>query len=167
MPDGLLPGQRATWRDQDAFLKTFAKVGTRSTACRAIGISTSQPSFWEQTDSLGFKARLALAEQAWGDHLEQVAFERIASPDKNRGSDLLLITLLNAYKPLRYKPAIVLSDNTLSETLEALRTIKRKLRDHETKANQAQGLLDAPDAIEEAEQLLASRLPPVKGQDEG
>ena len=68
--------------------------------------------------------------------------------------------MLNAYKPDRYKPALVINDSALKETLDTLRAIKRKLRDHETAANQEQGIREAPDVIEQAQDILAARLPP-------
>jgi len=154
-------GEQITWHRQDSFLLTFAKLGTRNAAARTIKLSPSLVSWWMDKDYLGFKARFTIALEAWSDYLEEKAFDRIEHPDKGRGSDILLITLLNAYKPERYKPALVINDSSLKETLDALRTIKQKLRDHETKANQAQGLLDAPDAIEEAQDILARRLPPT------
>ena len=160
MPPDLSKGQQDTWKDQDRFFNAFVKCGTRYTACHVASISIGLPYYWADHDLLNFNARYALAEKAWADYLEQVAFDRIESPDKNRGSDLLLITMLNAYKPDRYKPALVVNDSALKETLDTLRLLKRKLREHETQANQEQGLLEAPDAIEEARDILAARLPP-------
>lgn len=169
LPPNLTPGELATWTHQETFLSAFIQSRSFLKAAKTANISYRTAYFWKDRDYLGFNNRLNAAYTTIGDWAEETAFQRITSPDKNRGSDLLLLAILNAYKPERYKPAIVLNDPALKETLERLRNLSRKLRDHETKANQEQGYQEAPDAIEQAQDILASRLPPkpMKAEDEG
>ncbi len=162
MPPDLTPGQAKTWLRQEEFLHAYAELHTFLKASKAIGITFQAAYYWLKQNVLGFSDRLEITKAIIGDTVEAEAFRRILHPSKEPaiGTDLLEITMLNAWKPDRYKPALIINDSALKETLDRLRSLSKKLRDHETKAKQEQGIAEAPDAIEQAQDILAQRMPP-------
>ncbi|MCH8129245.1 MAG: hypothetical protein IIC70_05010, partial [Acidobacteria bacterium] len=52
----------------------------------------------------------ATSGAAFADELENIAMDRIRNPEGRLGSDILLITMLNAHKPEKYRTGIVVVD---------------------------------------------------------
>ena len=68
------------------------------------------------------------AMQGFREHLETVAMDRIADPQGNRGSDVLLLGMLNAAWPDKYRPRGEPVDDTALDILKELRTIRQQRR---------------------------------------
>lgn len=81
-------------------LDRYVEYGTIVSACRAARISRTQLYFWRNNDPK-FAKELADARAVVADDLEQEAIRRAKA-----GSDLLLIFLLKAYKPKKYRKRI-------------------------------------------------------------
>jgi hypothetical protein len=56
----------------------------------------------------------------------EVAIDRVRNPDKNRGSDLLLISLLNAYMGHVFKPGTVVGEDSAKELVTEWRRAARQ-----------------------------------------
>jgi hypothetical protein len=97
------PDPHAKRDRQAAFLETYEKCGTVTEACEHIGISRSAVQRWRQDP--GFVEQYGESRVAFADHLESMALARISEPQGNRGSDVLLIAMLNAHRPELYRPA--------------------------------------------------------------
>lgn len=106
---------------QERFLRLFVEHGTILGAAEAAGIARDTVGDWQRRDVEGFVARFQVARDTFADTLERKAFWRIEHPEGNRGGDVLLITMLNAHLPDKYRPNAVVSDETARETLRALR----------------------------------------------
>jgi hypothetical protein len=127
MPAG--PIQRRQQKEsQDRFLRAYAKVGNIGEAAEAASIHRTLPTEWRKLDSQGFKNRFELAQQAFADSLEQIAFQRIREPQGNKGSDILLIFLLKGHLRAKYGDSAVPSDSTAQDLLDGLKEIGKKGR---------------------------------------
>jgi hypothetical protein len=127
---------------QAAFLAAYSKAGTVTAACAAVpgGLSLQAVRNWDQGDVLGFSAAYADAREAWADYLEDLAYKRVANPEGSKGSDILLIALLNAHKPAKYRQQAVQLE-VGPRVLDALRAAQAR--------DSAQGVeLDGPGVVD-------------------
>ena len=108
---------------QDTFCKVYAQVGTIAAAARSCGIDPSTIYAWAHSDAYGFKQKFERAKQSFADSLETIAFERVQTRDTN---DVLLITLLNAHKPDKYRPNAPPTNEQASEVIAKLTRLTRK-----------------------------------------
>jgi len=108
---------------QEAFLAMFPKCGTISGTAKALGITPDSAHSWIKTNHLGFRDRMVEARQRFGEFLEDMALQRVMNPSFNGkiGSDLLLIALLNANMPAKYRANQPVPDDTAKEILQELR----------------------------------------------
>jgi hypothetical protein len=114
---GLDNQQKAMWERQEAFLATFAETGSIRRSAHAVGISRQSVNNWQHANSLGFMSRFEVARQQWKDTLEDEAWGRIKDPKGNRGSDTLLMAMLNAHhEAYRPKPG----NDSLSDVRDIL-----------------------------------------------
>ena len=54
---------------------------------------------------------------AFAEVLEEIALDRVRNPDKGKGSDLLLLGLLNANNPQKYRPQIAVNEESAKELI--------------------------------------------------
>ena len=113
---------------QEAYLIAYAQTGTGSHAIRAAGVSDETARRWQTMDTLHFKARLHDARERFADSLEELALDRVRNPEGKVGSDVLLIALLNANKPSKYRPqqSINISVEESRQSWAALRSAVRQ-----------------------------------------
>jgi len=164
-PPNLSPSDTIRWHEQEAIIAIIPSVGSLTTAATLAGVSWRTAYRWMEHDALGFKARMQDAWRAFGESIQAKALARIDNPDKNRGSDLLVITLLNAYLPERYKQQLVVTDTSSRYLLVEMREMRRKLRAHSGATDQQrdQAAQEGQEAIQEAEEHLLRRMPPSEG----
>jgi hypothetical protein len=98
------------------FLAAYEEWGTTRAACHAAGISRSSYDRWHQEDG-EFVRELDRVKLAFAESLEELALERVRNPDKNRGSDILLIGLLNANMPSKYRPQFAMSEDSAKDLI--------------------------------------------------
>lgn len=91
------------YETQEHFLKMYARCGTILYGAKATGISRPTVYVWQKQDTLGFDARFQLAKEEYRESLENLAVSRLNDPKGNQGSDLLLMAMLNARWPERYR----------------------------------------------------------------
>jgi hypothetical protein len=99
-----------------AFLRAFRAVGTRNGAFRIAKITKGTYDTWIWTDP-DFMREVADAQVAFGEYLEEIALERVKNPDKNRGSDVLLLGLLNANLPTKFRPQFAMSEDSAKDLI--------------------------------------------------
>jgi hypothetical protein len=122
------------WGRQEAFLTAYAQLGTILHAAKAAGISRFTVNKWLSTDLHSFKKRMELAHQDHCDHLERMIDERLANPQGNRGSDILLMFKAKAEMPEKYREEVkVLGMEGPKEMLARL----KEMADREWKAQEA------------------------------
>ena len=99
-----------------AFLRAFRAVGTRNGAFRIAKITKGTYDTWIADDP-EFMRAVADAQVAFGEYLEEIALERVKNPDKNRGSDVLLLGLLNANLPTKFRPQFAMSEDSAKDLI--------------------------------------------------
>ena len=124
---GIVPNESEIYKNttarKGAFLNAYAISGTVTSAARSIGISPTTPYDWLKHNTDGLKANFEQAKQSFADSLESLAFERVQTRDTN---DVLLITLLNAHKPDKYRPNTQNNNEQASEVIAKLTRLTRK-----------------------------------------
>ena len=111
---------------QEHFLKMYARCGTILGSAKATGISRPTVYAWQKQDTLGFAAWFQMAKEEYRESLEDLARSRLLDPKGNVGSDLLLISQLNARWPERYRRR---DEDRTEAAREALDTLKGMARD--------------------------------------
>lgn len=97
---------------QTGFLANFCRSGTVLRAAALSGINRETAHQWMRDDVQNFNIRMTAARSSFLDRLEDMAFERILHPNGRIGSDILMITMLNAHAPEKYRTGIVVVDET-------------------------------------------------------
>jgi hypothetical protein len=145
---------RQCWSGQEAFLQAYAQLGTIRHSAQVVGIYKTTVSHWIHSDLYSFKKRMELAHQDYCDHIERMIDERLANPQGNRGSDILLMFKAKAEMPEKYREEVkVLGMEGPKEMLARL----KEMADRERKK---QEILEAP-AIEAEYREIAPSGPKV------
>ena len=98
------------------FLEAFEEWGTVRRGCEMAGVSRDSYTWWQRTDP-EFSRSVDLARQSFAESLESIALDRVKNPDKNRGSDVLLLVLLNANMPAKFRPSIAVDQDSAKELI--------------------------------------------------
>ena len=120
--ESLVAGRSNSQRKEDAlkrkqlWLAAYEEHGTIKKACEIAGIARKTYKNWSSSD-LDFAKEVDERRQSFAESLEEIALERVRNPDRNRGSDVLLIGLLNANMPHKYRPQTVDSDRDAAKDL--------------------------------------------------
>ena len=112
--------ERQTWDRQETFLAAYADAGSIRKAAPAAQISREAVRVWQRDDVLGFKQRLEHSQHSFREMLQDKAIELVKDL-KPGNSPLLLIALLNAHWPDKYRPNVVPTDDTAKDLLARLR----------------------------------------------
>ena len=84
-------------------LKAIKEYGGFIIARDKVGVPRSTYYQWLKADE-PFKEAVYEAKEAFGEDMLQIAIDRIRNPDKGKGSDVLLIAVLNAYMASTFRP---------------------------------------------------------------
>ena len=105
-------------------IKAVEEFGGNMKAIRAAEISQRTYNRWLKDDP-EFKENLEKAKVAFGESMLEIAIDRIKNPDKGKGGDILLISLLNAYMSHVFKPTTVVGEDTAKELITEWRKAAR------------------------------------------
>ena len=129
----LSSGRNNADRKEDAkkrkaiFLAAYEEWGTVKKACEITGIKRHTYFWWNQIDP-EFSKDLDFMKQSFAESLEELALDRVRNPDKNRGSDLLLIGLLNANMPQKYRPQFAMTEDTAKDLIVEWRKAAKDIK---------------------------------------
>jgi hypothetical protein len=113
-------------RNQSRFLALFPSIGTISKTAIAAGITRETVQQWCRVDRNGFRDKLADAKLQFSEYLENLALERLTdAPIGNRGSDVLLISLLNHHVE-GFRPTVEIKHELGERVLSALRQANQR-----------------------------------------
>lgn len=90
-----------------AFLRAYAECGNLSNAGLAVGISRKEHYYWLDAYP-DYAAAFEQAKETFTDDLEQIALDRVRK-QKPGDNPTLLIALLNANRPEKYRPNVVVN----------------------------------------------------------
>ena len=93
-------------------------------AIKAAGITQRSYNKWIKSDP-DFKEDLEKAKIAFGENMLEIAIDRIKNPDKGKGSDVLLIAILNAYMSHVFRPTTIVGEDTAKELITEWRKAAR------------------------------------------
>ena len=108
------------------FLDSFEACGTIRGACKIVGVARPTYHRWVVEDA-DFAKEFDQRRVAFAESLEELALDRVRNPDKNRGSDLLLIGLLNANMPAKYRPQVAMSEDSAKDLIIEWRKASREV----------------------------------------
>ena len=134
-------GKRKTYRKQSKFLKCYSETRSKSVSATYAGVSQSSISNWIRDNYLEFDERFEEADLAFCEGLEQLALERVRLQDA-KSNPVLLIALLNANLPNKYRPTVVMTDETSKSVLSELRKIAKETPVLESKEVEEKSAID-------------------------
>mgnify|MGYP003140936028 CR=1 FL=1 len=102
------------------FLAAYEEWGTVKKGCEAAGVTRKAYEKWNERDP-DFTRSVDLVRQSFAESLEAIALERVKNPDKSRGSDVLLLGLLNANMPAKYRPSVAVDQDSAKDLIREWR----------------------------------------------
>jgi hypothetical protein len=144
---------------QDAFLSHYILDGTIKNSAKSIGVDRSTVYKWSRDDISGFRDRFIEAQEDFGDSLEEIAISRVKE-QKPGDNPVLLITLLNAHKPEKYRRT---GNIDSSQSKEIMETMKKWYKSESKKKKSSSEDGDSLSVVEEAEGILARKFSPGEG----
>ena len=102
--------EKRTWKNQTRYLEQYSLTRTKIRSARHAGVSSNNEFYWARDDALSWRARLAQADAVFIESLEELALHRVQLQTPGQ-SPLLLITLLNAHHPARYRGTQAIEDS--------------------------------------------------------
>ena len=149
--------ERQTWDRQETFLAAYADAGSIRKAAPAAQISREAVRIWQRDDILRFRQRIEHAQHDFREMLQDKALELVKELKPGQNS-LLLITMLNAHWPEKYRPNVTAADDTAKDLIAEIKKLSKQQRERrQTDASTSDGV-DAPnDAVAEVEEMLRRR----------
>jgi len=105
-------------KQQEEFLKAYASRGTIRAAAMAAGVERITVNVWKKDPV--FRDKFELAKDDFREQLEEIAFQRLKE-QTSKDNPVLLLALLNAHIPERYRPRETPVNETAKETLLEMR----------------------------------------------
>ena len=136
------------------FLDSFEACGTIRGACNIVGVARPTYHRWVVEDA-DFAKEFDQRRVAFAESLEELALDRVRNPDKNRGSDLLLIGLLNANMPAKYRPQVAMSEDSAKDLIIEWRKASREVVKAASSEKPGEDL--APNISDTLTEILARR----------
>ena len=145
---------------QDAFLVAYGEVGSIRAACRAAEMGRSTVDQWVRQDAQGFRGRFAVAKEMFREYLQDLAVGRIMEQKPN-DNPILLVTLLNAHWPEKYRREAQAVGNEVKEMMvewkKWISDNKKKTRTKEETKVVDEAEQARLNAIDEVEKILSRR----------
>ena len=101
--------------------------GTVRTACIESGVPKQTYTQWLMDDP-EFSVSIDLARRSFAESLEDLALSRVRNPEKNKGSDVLLLGLLNANMPQKYRPQLAMNEDSAKELIFEWRKAAKEVK---------------------------------------
>lgn len=114
--------------NQKRWLQAYATVGNVTKACEIAEVGHTTVYDWLNADE-GFKASYAQSAEIFTDSLEQTMWDRLAEPEGNRGSDILLMFALKARRPDIYRDLAIVVDDKAIEAMSEVKALVSKMRE--------------------------------------
>ena len=109
------------------FLEVFEEWGTIRRACDVVGIPRGTYNRWHSEDP-EFSKNVDLSRRMFAESLEEIALDRVRNPDKGRGSDVLLLGLLNANMPQKFRPQLAMNEDSAKELIVEWRKAAKEVK---------------------------------------
>ena len=136
---------------QESFLVVYSKGASIRSAAKAAGTTRWSVKRWIDGDKFGFKDRFESAQSDFKDSLIERAMNRLEE-QKASDSPLLLITMLNAYIPEKFRPTTASTEEVAKDTIRELRTLAKNA----FVAKPADGMSERS-AMEQVEEIILQK----------
>ena len=146
----LSPSKKRQWRRQTKYLTTYQETRSKTLSATSAGVSYRTTMKWQSSNEFGFTERLEDADFMFCENLEQLALDRVKMQDA-KANPVLLITLLNANLPQKYRPSVVVTDDAAKDVLSQLRTIAK---DTPETANKEEEVVNDESALDQVNKIL-------------
>ena len=108
-------------------IATLEEYGTIRKACEVSGVPRKTYDVWNRDDP-EFSVSMDLARRSFAESLEEMALERVRNPEKGKGSDVLLLGLLNANMPHKFRPQLALNEDSAKELITEWRKAAKEVK---------------------------------------
>ena len=108
-------------------IATLEEYGTIRKACEVSGVPRKTYDVWNRDDP-EFSVSADLARRSFAESLEELALERVKNPEKGKGSDVLLLGLLNANMPHKFRPQLALNEDSAKELITEWRKAAKEVK---------------------------------------
>ena len=108
-------------------IATLEEYGTVRKACAVSGISRKTYDHWQKNDP-EFSQSMDLARRSFAESLEELALDRVRNPEKGKGSDVLLLGLLNANMPHKFRPQLAMNEDSAKELIVEWRKAAKEIK---------------------------------------
>ena len=147
----------ATQARQGAFIAAYGEVGSLRKAAEASRVPRATVISWVQRDTYGFKAKYEASREMFREYLQDIAVQRVKDQGP-KDNPVLLITLLNAHWPEKYRR----DGNTVTdEVKEMMVEWKKWVRESRSSGKSQPAANEAEEAqrsaVDEVEKLLARK----------
>ena len=147
----------ATQARQGAFIAAYGEVGSLRKAAEASRVPRATVISWVQRDTYGFKAKYEASREMFREYLQDIAVQRVKDQGP-KDNPVLLITLLNAHWPEKYRR----DGNTVTdEVKEMMVEWKKWVRESRNTGKNKPAANEAEEAqrsaVDEVEKLLARK----------
>lgn len=153
--------QAKTKARQDAFLAAYILIGSVKGAAEAVPVPRATVMKWSSNNVLGFKERYIEAQEDFRESLQDMAMDRVKN-QKPGDNPVLLITMLNAHWPEKYRRTGYLADNSAKEIMGEWKKWAKENKKNSGKEESE----DRNNAIEQAERILARKSDPKTDESE-
>ena len=134
-------------KQKSRFLKKFKEIKTVYSTCEAVGIPRRTVYQWLK-DDIDFKTDFEDIRLGVGEQLESIAFRLVEKmeADQEYGKPLLLITMLNANLPGKYRQA----DTTSEESKQLMEDFRKMAAEKKKKVDRTKAVKEAEDIINDS-----------------
>ena len=108
-------------------LVALEEWGTVRKACQVAGVSRPVFYLWNSNDP-EFSVSADAARKSFAESLEELALDRVRNPDKGKGSDILLLGLLNANMPHKFRPQLSMNEDSAKELIVEWRKAAKEVK---------------------------------------
>ena len=117
--------EKETKEKQETFLYIYSQGASVASAAKGANTTRQTVKRWVDSDKNGFRDRYESAQNDFKDSLIERAMNRL-NEQKANDSPLLLITMLNAYIPERFRPNTLATEEVAKDTIKELRALSQK-----------------------------------------
>ena len=147
--------RESTESNQQAFLGAFALTGSVKRSAEAINMPKATVKSWVRGDISGFRLKYEDAKEDFREYLQDIAIDRVKAQKPN-DNPLLILSMLNAHWPEKYRRDSAPVDNAAKELIaEFKREVAKEFKRGKGKA--PEGGPAPRDAVAEAQKIIARK----------
>ena len=145
--------EKETKEKQETFLSVYREGASVASAAKAANTTRQSVKRWVDADKNGFRDLYENAQNDFKDSLIERAMARL-NEQKANDSPLLLITMLNAYIPERFRPNTIATEEVAKDTIKELRALSQRAFNENP---QTEEQMTSKSPLQQVEDIILSR----------